>query len=348
MKVALLQENAEIDVGGVRKYPNLPLKEDPLTIVDRDIPTISADQVLIRVHACGVCYTDVDIIEGRLKCKLPVVPGHQVVGRVVATGSSVGEKVKVGDRVGVAWISWSCGKCYFCLNGQENLCGDFKGTGCHVDGGYGEYMVAHADYVYRVPDVFNDYEAAPLLCAGAVGYRALKLANMRDGLRLGLFGFGSSAHIIIQIVKKYYPSSEVYVFSRSEEHRDLARRLGADWTGMPSENPPRKLDRAIDFTPVGETIPRALELLERGGRLVANVIRKQTPVNLDYANHLWMEREVKTVANVTRSDVREFLEVAASIPIKPEVRLYRFEEVNKALRDLKAARIKGSPVLAII
>ncbi len=343
----MLYENAEIDIGGERKYPDIPLKRDPLTIVDRDIPTPGTNQVLIKVYACGVCYTDIDIIEGRVKCKQPIVPGHQVVGRIVAIGSGVSEKIRVGDRVGVAWISRSCGKCYFCLNNQENLCNDFRATGCHVDGGYEEYMTVYADYIYRIPEIFSDYDAAPLLCAGAVGYRALKLSNMNNGLRLGLFGFGSSAHIIIQIARKIYPSSEIYVFSRSEEHRDLARRLGADWTGKPSEDPPKKIDRAIDFTPVGETIPRALELLERGGRLVINVIRKQTMINLDYANHLWMEKEIKSVANITRNDVVEFLGIAASIPVRPEVKLYKLEDVNQALRDLKAARVRGSPVLMI-
>jgi len=347
MKAAVLWGNAEIDIGGERRYPDLPLKRDPLDIVDRDVPSIGSDQILVKVYACGVCYTDIDIVEGRIKCKLPVVPGHQIIGRVVAIGDNVGDKIRIGDRVGIAWISWSCGKCYFCLSGQENLCSDFKATGCHIDGGYEEYVAVYADYVYRIPDIFSDYEAAPLLCAGAVGYRALRLANMRDGLKLGLFGFGSSAHIIIQIARKLYPSSEIYVFSRSEEHRELAKKLGADWTGKPSDNPPKKIDRAIDFTPVGETIARALELLERGGRLVINVIRKQTMVNLDYVHHLWMEREIKSVANVTRKDVIEFLEIASSIPVKPEVKLYRLDDVNQALRDLKAARVKGSPVLAI-
>lgn len=346
MKAAVLYEHAEVDIGGPRRYPQLPLKRDPLEIVDRDVPEPGPRELLLRVRACGVCYTDIDIVEGRVECPLPRVPGHQIVGVVEEVGEGV-SRFRRGDRVGVAWIAGSCGSCSFCTSGQENLCPSFRATGCHVDGGYQEFTVARADYAYAIPDVFGDYEAAPLLCAGAVGYRALKLAGMRDGLRLGLFGFGSSAHIVIQVARRLYPSAEIYVFSRSEEHRELARALGADWAGAPGEEPPRRLDRAIDFTPVGETVARALELLERGGRLVINVIRKQTPVILDYAKHLWMEKEVKTVANVSRSDAMELLEVAAEVPVKPTVTLYRLESVNEAIRDLKAARVRGSPVLAI-
>lgn len=344
MKAAVLYEHAEIDVGGPRRYPWLPLKRDPLELADRDVPAYGPGQLLLRVKACGVCYTDVDTVEGRVECPLPRVPGHQIVGVVEGAGDA---GFKKGDRVGVAWIAGSCGSCSFCTSGQENLCHSFQATGCHVDGGYQEYTVVRAGYAYRIPGAFGDYEAAPLLCAGAVGYRALKLTGMMDGLRLGLFGFGSSAHIVIQVARHLYPSSEIYVFTRSEEHRELAAALGADWAGAPSDEPPRRLDKAIDFTPVGETVARALELLERGGRLVVNVIRKQTPVALDYSKHLWMEKEVKTVANVTRSDVKELLDVAARVPVKPSVKLYKLEDANEALRDLKAARVKGSPVLAV-
>jgi len=253
----------------------------------------------------------------------------------------------VGDVVGVAWIGWACGRCRYCKEGLENLCESFKATGCHIDGGYAEYTVAYWDYVYRIPRGLEEIRVAPLLCAGAVGYRALKLAEVSDGHRVGLFGFGASAHIIIQVLRSLYPSSEVYVFSRSTEHRDLAKRLGADWTGTPLEEPPRKLDRAIDFTPVGEMISRALELLNRGGRLVVNVIRKQTPVQLDYSTHLWLEKEVKSVANVTRRDVEELLGIASKYGIKTEVQVYSLDKANRALVDLKAARIKGSAVLRI-
>jgi propanol-preferring alcohol dehydrogenase len=225
---------------------------------------------------------------------------------------------------------------------------DFKATGCHVDGGYAEYTTAYKEYVYEAPENVDASKLAPLLCAGAVGYRALKLSNIKSGLRLGLFGFGASAHILIQVIRRLYPDVEIYVFTRSQEHRDLAMRLGADWSGTPLEEPPRKIDRAIDFTPVGETITRALELMNPGGRLVINVIRKQTPINLIYEKHLWHEKEVKSVANVTRRDVKELLKLAGEIPLEVHVEEYELSEVNAALRNLKSARVKGSAVLRLI
>ncbi len=346
MRAAVLRENAEIRVEGLpRRYPELPWREDPLAIeVDYPTPTVGPGKVLMRVLACGVCYTDIDIVEGRVRCKTPLVPGHQIVGRVVEAGPGVGDPVE-GEVVGVAWIGEACGRCGYCSTGLENLCDDFRATGCHLDGGYAEYALAHADFVHRIPPSMDYASAAPLLCAGAVGYRALKLADLRDGLRLGLFGFGASAHIVIQVARRLFPSSEIYVFSRSPEHRELAEALGADWAGHPSEDPPGRLDRAIDFTPVGEVTVRALELLERGGVLVVNVIRKQTQIALDYARHLWLERTVRSVANVTRRDVRELLEVAARLGVRTEVQSYPLEEANRALRDLKAARVRGSAVL---
>lgn len=348
MKAAILREVAEIYVEGLpRRYPNLKLVEEPLSIEDAPIPVVGPRQVLIRVSACGVCYTDIDIVEGRVSCKLPLIPGHQIVGRVVEVGKGYSGPISVGDVVGVAWIGWTCGECQYCREGLENLCESFRATGCHIDGGYAEYAVAYGDYAYKVPRGLDEVHVAPLLCAGAVGYRALKLAKISDGHRVGLFGFGASAHIIIQVLRSLYPSSEVYVFSRSAEHRDLAKRLGADWVGAPSEEPPRRLDRAIDFTPVGEMVPRALELLNRGGRLVVNVIRKQTPVQLDYAAHLWLEREVKSVANVTRRDVEELLGIASKYGVRTEVQVYGLDKVNRALVDLKAARVRGSAVLKI-
>jgi propanol-preferring alcohol dehydrogenase len=347
VKAGVVRELAEIYVeGSPRRYPELPLKENPVVVTDVPTPVPGSGQVLVAVEACGVCYTDIDIIEGRVKCKLPVIPGHQVVGRVVELGGGVGGVV-TGDRVGVAWIAWSCGVCEHCVRGYENLCVNFKATGCDLDGGYAEYTVAYADYTYKLPGSIEAEKLAPLMCAGSIGWRAYKLANIRDGYRVGLFGFGSSAHIVIQVIKKLHPSVEVYVFTRSREHAELAEKLGADWVGYPSETPPRRVNVAIDFTPVGETVRRALELLERGGRLVINAIRKQTPVVLDYAEHLWMEREVKSVANVTRSDVKEFIEFYAKYGIDAHVQVYRLEDVNAALRDLKAARTKGAPVLRI-
>ena len=347
LRAGVVRELAEIFVEGLlRRYPELPLKEDPVELVELPTPRPSSGQVLIAVEACGVCYTDIDIIEGRVKCKLPVIPGHQVIGRVVDVSESVSDLV-VGDRVGVAWIAWTCRHCEHCVRGYENLCESFKSTGCDLDGGYAEYMVAYVDYTYKLPRNIEAEKLAPLMCAGSIGWRAYKLARVYSSARIGLFGFGSSAHIVIQVIRKLHPSVEIYVFSRSLEHRELSLKLGADWAGHPSENPPRRLNLAIDFTPVGETISRALELLDRGGRLVVNAIRKQTPVILDYNKQLWEEREVKSVANVTRSDVREFIEFYSKYGIETHVEIYRLGEVNKALRDLKSARIRGSAVLKI-
>jgi propanol-preferring alcohol dehydrogenase len=322
------------------------VEDGPLSIEDMPEPSIDPNQLLIKVSVCGVCYTDIDIIEGRIQCYLPIVPGHQIVGRVVDIGRDV-KNVNLGDRVGVAWIAYTCGKCFFCKTDQENLCENFRATGCHVNGGYAEYAAVFKDYVYPLPRNIDDEHAAPLLCAGAVGYRALKLTNMVNGLSLGLFGFGSSAHIVIQIARKLYPSSEIYVFTRSAHHQDLAKKMGADWVGHPYEEPPKKIDKAIDFTPAGEIIPRALEVLNRGGRLVINVIRKQKSIELNYAKHLWLEKEIKTVANVTRKDVIEFLKLVENFGISIHIQRYEFEKINKALKDLKAAKVVGSPILRI-
>ncbi len=344
VRAMLLRERAEVKVEGLpRRYPELPWREDPLEPVDLPAPEPGGGQVLLRVEACGACYTDLDIVEGRVGCKLPLILGHQIVGRVVEAGP--GAEGLVGARVGVAWIAWACGTCKFCGRGLENLCERFRATGCDVDGGYAEYAIAYADFVHPLPEGVEAERLAPLLCAGAVGYRALRLADPPDGGRLGLFGFGSSAHIVIQLARALRPSLEVYVFTRSAEHRRLALELGADWAGHPSEDPPAKLDCAIDFTPVGETVARAMELLDRGGRLVINAIRKQTPVVLDYARHMWEEREVRSVANVSREDVRGLIRLAARSPPRISVQRYRLEEANRALRDLKAARVVGSPVI---
>jgi len=347
MRAAVLSELAEIEVEGIsRKYPNLPLKKDPLNLVDIEVPSPKESQVLVRVEACGVCYTDIDVIEGRVSCKLPLIPGHQVIGRVVDVGSKVEGLVR-GDRVGIAWIGKTCNSCHYCRVGLENLCIDFKGTGCNLDGGYAEYTTAYADYTYLLPKNVDAVRLAPLMCAGAIGYRALKLTNMVDGLRLGLFGFGSSAHIVIQIARYLYPSSEIYVFTRSKEHQELAKRLGADWVGSPNDTPPKLIDRAIDFTPVGEVVVRALELLTPGGKLIINVIRKQTPINLTYEKHLWFEKEVKSIANITRKDIKELLEIIKKKPIEVHIEEYSLNQVNEVLRKLKAARIKGSATLRI-
>jgi propanol-preferring alcohol dehydrogenase len=259
---------------------------------------------------------------------------------------SKANKFNIGQRVGIAWINFSCGKCYYCQNKNENLCQEFKATGCNVNGGYAQYSLVSQDFAYSIPEPFSDSEAAPLLCAGAIGYRDLRLSGMKKGQTLALFGFGASAHIVIQMAK--YWGYEVFVFTRSEEHRNLAKQLGASWTGNPEEEPPKKVHCAIDFTPVGETVPNALKALEKGGRLVIAVIRKRNPIPpMDYAQLLWDEKEIKSVANITREDVQDFLPLAAQIPIIPEVQEFELKDANKALLLLKLGKIQGAGVLRI-
>jgi propanol-preferring alcohol dehydrogenase len=320
-----------------------PIEKEPLEMIDLAIPVPGPREILLKVSACGVCHTELDEIEGRIQPKLPIVLGHEIVGRVEGLGSEA-RKFNLGDRVGIAWINSSCGKCQFCKGGNENLCKEFKGTGCHANGGYAEYTLASEDFAYSIPDRFSDSEAAPLLCAGAIGYRDLRLSGIRKGQALGLFGFGASAHIVIQIAQ--YWGCAVFVFTRSEEHRNLAKRLGASWAGGPEDEPPKKLNCAVDFTPVGETVLHALRALEKGGRLVIAVIRKRNAIPpLDYAGLLWDEKEVKSVANITRKDAQEFLALAAEIPIIPEVQEFKLQEANKVLILLKQGRIQGAGVL---
>jgi len=321
-------------------------EKGPLEMIDLPKPVPGPKEILVKISACGVCHTELDEIEGRIQPKLPIVLGHEIVGRVESLGSEV-TKFNSGDRVGIAWINSACGKCDFCQGGNENLCLEFQGTGCHVNGGYAQYTVVSEDFTLLIPERFSDSEAAPLLCAGAIGYRDLRLSGIEKNHILGLFGFGASAHIVIQVAKHW--GCEVFVFTRSEEHRNLAKKLGASWTGGPEDRPPRKLNCAIDFTPVGETVPRALRVLEKGGRLVLAVIRKRNPVPpLDYSEHLWDEREIKSVANITRKDLQDFLPLAAEIPIIPEVQEFALEEANKALILLKQGKIQGAGVLRMI
>jgi propanol-preferring alcohol dehydrogenase len=330
-----------------------PIDKMPLEMVEIPIPQPKPGEILVKVSACGVCHTELDEIEGRLPPKLPVILGHEIIGRVEKLGAGA-NKFKTGDRVGIAWIHSACGKCQFCRSGRENLCPDFKGTGCQADGGYAQYTVVAEDFAYPIPARFTDSQAAPLLCAGAIGYRALKLTTLQDGQVLGLFGFGASAHIVIQMAKYKYPGGKVFVFTRpgQKEHQALARKLGADWTGATGETPPQKLDCAIDFTPAWGPIVAALRALENGGRLVINAIRKEETdkdslLELDYSEHLWCEKEIKSVANITRQDAREFLPLAAEIPIIPEVQEFRLEEANQALVLLKKGKIQGAAVLRI-
>ncbi|RLC95079.1 MAG: alcohol dehydrogenase [Chloroflexi bacterium] len=319
------------------------VEERPLELTEVPVPEPGAKEVLVRVSACGVCHTELDEIEGRLQPKLPVVLGHEVVGTVEEQGPGA-SRFSTGDRVGVAWIYSACGRCRFCQQGLENLCPDFKGTGCDADGGYAEYVAVPEDYAYPIPDRFSDAEAAPLLCAGAIGFRDLRLSGIRPGQILGLFGFGASAHIVLQVARHW--GCEVFVFTRSEDHRRMAREMGAAWAGTAQETPPERVNCAIDFTPVGETVPEALRVLDKGGRLVMAVIRKRTLIPaLDYARLLWDEKEVKSVANITRKDAEDFLPLAAQIPIVPWVQELKLEEANEALVLLKQGKIQGAAVL---
>ena len=322
---------------------HLPIEKDPLKMVELPDPIPGPQDILVRVSVCGVCHTELDEIEGRIQPGLPIILGHEIVGRVEGVGSEA-RRFHLGDRVGIAWINSACGKCYFCKQGNENLCLEFKATGCHANGGYAQFTVVPEEFVYPIPERFSDSEAAPLLCAGAIGYRDLRLSNIKKGQTLGLFGFGASAHIVIQVA--IYWGCEVYVFTRSEEHRNLAEKLGAAWTGVLEDEPPKRLNSAIDFTPVGETVPHALGLLEKGGRLVLAVIRKRNSIPpLDYVKHLWDEKELKSVANITRKDLQDFLPLAAEIPILPKVEEFRLEEANRVLMLLKQGKIQGAGVL---
>jgi len=326
--------------------------KNPLELMDLPDPVPGEKEILVKVRACGVCHTELDEIEGRTPPPhFPVVLGHEVVGIVEETGN-MASKLKIGDRVGIAWIYSACGRCKFCLEGNENLCSNFQATGRDANGGYAQYITVLEDFLYPIPDVFTDSEAAPLLCAGAIGYRSLRLTGIKDGRNLGLTGFGASAHLVMKMARHKYPNCKIFVFARSEREREFAKELGAVWAGDTEEESPEKLDCVIDTTPVWKPIVEALKNLECGGRLVINAIRKEEMdkeylMKLDYPIHLWLEKEIKSVANVTRRDVSEFLKLAAEIPIKPEVQEFPLEEANKALLELKEGRIRGAKVLII-
>jgi len=330
----------------VLKKPG-PIGSKPLTLVELPVPKPKDKEILIKVSVCGACHTDLDEAEGRLLAKLPVVPGHQVVGTVAELGKGV-TKHKVGDRVGVTWLYSSCGKCNFCKKGNENLCEKAKWTGKDANGGYAEYMVIGEDYAYPIPKRFSDSQAAPLLCAGVIGYRSLRLAEIKNGEAIGLFGFGASAYIVIQIISHQFPRNSIFVFTKTEEHAELAKSLGASWAGRSGDIPPAKLDKIMDFTPVGECVRDALKVLNRGGRLVINAIRKETPVPaLDYAEYLWLEKEIKSVANVTRRDAEEFLPLASEIPIVPTIEEFPLEQANDVLMRIKRSQLRAAGVLRI-
>ncbi|MFZ2312405.1 MAG: zinc-dependent alcohol dehydrogenase family protein [Methylobacter sp.] len=335
----------------LKKLCNLKENQMPLELMELPVPVPGEKEILLKVSVCGVCHTELDEIEGRTPPpRLPIVPGHQVIGRVEAVGGKV-NAFKTGDRVGVAWIFSACGICKFCLAGNENLCPVFEATGRDANGGYAQYMTVSEDFAYAIPEVFSDVQAAPLLCAGAIGYRSLRLTRLKDGQRLGLTGFGASAHLVLKMVQHRYPNSDVYVFARSNEERAFALELGAVWAGHTTERAPQKLDSIIDTTPAWQPVVEALANLESGGRLVINAIRKEGDnrclLDLDYPVHLWQEKELKSVANITRGDVKEFLGLAAEMNLQPEVQVFTLEQANEALIKLKTGKIRGAKVLKI-
>lgn len=321
-----------------------PVADHPLVLLDLPVPPLSPGEILVKVRRCGVCHTDLHTVEGELPPqKLPVIPGHQVVGVVDAVGEGVTAFAR-GDRVGIPWLYASCGRCEFCLRGEENLCLNVQFTGYHVDGGYAEYMVARADYAYPMPKEFTDTEAAPLLCAGIIGYRSLRLAGVRPGSRVGLFGFGASAHLAIQIARHW--DCAVYVFTRTPAHRQLAERLGAAWVGTSGDQPPQLLDSAVVFAPSGRVVIDALRTLRRGGTVAINAIHLDRIPEFDYASLYW-ERSLRSVSNSTRRDAREFLELAARILLRVETESFPLQAANQALLALKGAEISGAAVLEI-
>lgn len=336
----------------LEKITSLKKNKRPLKLVELSEPVIGNKEILVKISVCGVCHTELDEIEGRTPPpQFPVILGHQIVGVVVECGKDA-EKFGPGARVGVGWINSACGNCQECLSGNENLCKDFKATGRDVDGGYAEYVKVSEDFAFAIPGIFSAAQAAPLLCAGAIGYRSLRLTNLIDGQRLGLTGFGASAHLVLKLSRYLYPHSEIFVFARNERERSFALELGAIWAGNTGEEPPQKLHAAIDTTPVWKPVVEALKNLEPAGRLVINAIRKEETdkdhlLNIDYSQHLWQEKEIKSVANVTRKDIEEFLTLAAQIPIMPDVEEYPLADANRALMELKEGKIKGAKVLTV-
>jgi len=341
MKVMLLKE-----------IQDLNLKNNPLDLVTIPDPTPVENEILIKVRACGVCHTELDEIEGRTPPpQFPVVPGHQVVGEVMKLGKG-SNKYKKGDRVGVGWIYSSCGECIYCLSGNDNLCPDFKATGRDVNGGYAQYMTVPEKFAFLIPDSFSDSEAAPLLCAGAIGYRSLKLCSLLDGQNLGLTGFGASGHLVLKMAKHLFPDSKIYVFARSQKEQEFAREIGAEWAGDTEALSPVKLHAIIDTTPVWKPVVEALRNIAPGGRLIINAIRKEEVdkeylLNLDYTEHLWMEKEIKSVANVSSNDIKEFLLIADKMKIRPVIEEYNLEDANMALMELKNRKIRGAKVLVV-
>jgi propanol-preferring alcohol dehydrogenase len=322
-----------------------PAAEKPLEMMDVPTPYAGPEDILIKVRCCGVCHTDLHAVEGELPmAKLPLIPGHEVIGVVERVGERA-RRFTVGRRVGAAWLRSACGICRFCRSDRENLCETAHFNGCHADGGYAEFMTIPEKFAYAVPDNFSDEDAAPLMCAGIVGYRALELSGIRPGGILGLYGFGASAHIAIQIAK--HRDAQVYVFSRSAEHRGLARELGADWAGTTADDPPAKLTNAVIFAPVGSLYLDALRVLDRGGTVVSAGIHMSPIPEMDYDKYLYYERKMLSVANATRKDGEELLRIAAEIPVRTTVQTFPLAAANDVLGLVKAGKISGAAVLKI-
>lgn len=322
---------------------NAPIEAAPLELVDLPDPLPGPGEVRVRVTACAICRTDLHVIEGDLPAvKLPIIPGHQAVGVVDATGPGC-TRLQPGDRVGIAWLRHTCGVCEFCRRGQENLCVAPRFTGYHADGGFADYALIAEEFAYRIPAAFDDAAATPLLCAGIIGYRALQRSDLPHGGRLALFGFGSSAHLVLQLARER--GSAVYVVTRGEKHRQLARDLGAAWVSDTVAGMPSTVDSAILFAPVGDLVPAALSVLKPGGTLALAGIYMTPVPPLDYERHLFHERNLRSVTANTRDDGRHLLAAAAAARIVPRVTLYPLAEANRALQDLKADRINGTGVL---
>lgn len=322
-----------------------PIEKGPLEYSEVSTPQPGPTDIQIKIKVCGVCHTDLHTVEGELpEVSLPVIPGHQIVGTVEKKGEKA-ERFRKGDRVGVAWLYSTDETCRYCRRGNENLCEKARFTGYNVNGGYAEFITIPEKFAYPFPDVFSDQEASPLLCAGIIGYRALRLSEIHPGQRLGLYGFGASAHVAIQVAVHW--GCEVYVFSRSEEHQALARKLGAVWTGASKEEPPHKLDSAVNFTPAGPVVLDALNHLDKGGtQALAGIYMSPIP-QMDYTRYLYHERALRSVANATRKDGEELLQMAAQIPIHTTTQLFSLKEANKVLRLLKESKIDGAAILKI-
>jgi propanol-preferring alcohol dehydrogenase len=332
MDSLILQKNARIETG-------------PLSFQDMPIPKPEPDELLIKVKACGVCHTDLHIIEGEIPLhKTPIVPGHEIIGIVEEAGKGV-KSFKKGDRVGIPWLYSTCGKCQFCRDGRENLCENARFTGYDVDGGYAEYIIGLEDFTYKIPAQFDASHAAPLMCAGVVGYRAYRLSEAKKGKRLGIFGFGASAHLIIQIAVN--EGCEAYVFTRSPSHKKHAEKLGAVWIGNPGDEPPHKIDSSIIFAPNGTAVLNALEATHKGGTVASSCIYMDDIPELNYEKHHYHEKKLLSVSNSTRKDVTDFLKAAAMVRIKTEITAFPLKDANKALQMMKKSELNGAAVLTL-